>query len=204
LTDAILKVTIDTKRLQLDKNIYTLWVRLQADNGVPGLFEWGLRGLPYDDGPVMQNGAEVTAPFETATPAVSTTATATGSMAAAPAVTKNAISFNSLEYLNSGVIQINSVDATQDSWVVVYKSQNYGLGDIVGYTHVSRGASSNVNLTIDTWKLPAGQTTLWARLQADNGVPGLFEWGQHGLPYNDAPVLQNGQPVVVAFGITDW
>ena len=44
------QVTIDTKR-KLEM-LPTLWIMLQADNGVPGVFEWGLRNLPYDDQPV--------------------------------------------------------------------------------------------------------------------------------------------------------
>jgi hypothetical protein len=198
------KVTLNTSRLKLDEQIYTLWVRLQADNGTPGLFEWGLRGLPYNDGPVVQNGAEVTAAFATAVASPST-ATAASPVSPAPvAVTKDKITIASLEHLNSGVIEVNSIEATQAGWLVIYKESNYGAGEIVGYAPVSKGVNTNVKLTIDTKRLPDSQTTLWARLQADNGVPGLFEWGLHGLPYNDGPVVQNGQPVTAAFGIADW
>jgi len=199
------KVTLNTNRLKLDEQIYTLWARLHADNGTPGLFEWGLRGLPYNDRPVAQNGVEVTAAFATAAASTVSTATATSAVGPAPvAVTKDKITIDSLEHLNSGVIEVNSIEATQAGWLVVYKESNYGVGEIVGYAPVSKGVNTNVKLTIDTKRLPDGQTTLWARLQADNGVPGLFEWGLHGLPYNDGPVVQNGQPVTAAFGIADW
>ncbi len=199
------KVTLDTRRLKLDDQIYTLWARLQADNGVPGLFEWGLRGLAYDDGPVVQNGAPVIAAFATEAPSpTNTTMTAASTAAPAPVVTKNQIAIDPMEYLNSGVIEVNAIDATQASWVVIYKDPSYSDGGIVGYAYVPMGANTNVKVTIDTWRLPAGQTTLWARLQADNGVPGLFEWGHKNRPYDDGPVVQNDQPVTAAFGISDW
>ena len=198
------KVTLNTARLKLDEQIYTLWARLQVDNGAPGVFEWGLRNLPYDDGPVTQNGANVTAAFATAAPATTTTGTASGAVAPAPVVTKDQITIDSMEHLNSGVIEVNAINATQDSWVVVYKNPNYGDGEIVGYAHVPTGANTNVKVTINTRRLPEGQTTLWARLQADKGVPGVFEWGRSNLPQDDGPIAQNGQPVTAAFGISDW
>lgn len=203
-TNTNVKVTINTKRLKLDDQIYTLWVQLQADNGVPGLFEWGLHGLPYDDAPVTQNGAPVVAAFATEPSSPSSTVTAAGSTTPAPVVTKDQITVSSLEHLNTGVIEVNSVNATQNSWLVIYKDLNYNNGDIVGYAYVPAGANTNVKVTIDTKHLPDSQTTLWARLQADNGAPGLFEWGLHNLPYFDGPVTQNGQQVMAAFGIADW
>jgi hypothetical protein len=202
-TSTGVKVVIDTNRLKLDQQIYQLWAVLQADNPVQGLFEWGLHNLPYNDAPVMQNGAPVMATFWTEAPSTSSTTTAANT-ASAPVVTKDQITVDKLEYLNSGVIEVNAVNASQNSWLVIYKNPNYSVGDIVGYAYVPSGANTNLKVTIDTGRLPASQTTLWARLQADNGVPGLFEWGLHNLPYDDGPVMQNGQPVTAAFGITAW
>ncbi len=56
------KVTIDTRKVG---TLPTLWARLHADNDVKGLFEWGLRGLPYNDSPIVENGHDVTASFGT-------------------------------------------------------------------------------------------------------------------------------------------
>ena len=200
-TNTNVRVTIDTARVV---DVPTLYAVLHVDAGVPGLFEWGLRNLPYNDGPVMQNGWYVEASFGTAA-RLQTTASAAGSTAqAAPVVTTDQITVDPMEHLNSGVIEVNAINATQDSWIVIYKNPNYSDGEIVGYAFVPKGANTNVKVTIDTWRLPAGQTTLWARLQADNGVPGRFEWGHKNQPYDDGPVVQNGQQVTAAFGISDW
>ena len=63
------KVTIDAKKIYTDKDqtvmLPTLWARLHVDNDVKGVFEWGLRGLPYNDPPVVENGHEVVAEFGT-------------------------------------------------------------------------------------------------------------------------------------------
>lgn len=196
------KVTLNTARLKLDEQIYTLWARLHVDGGVMGLFEWGLRGLPFDDGPVVQNGQQVVAAFSTE-PAAPTTSSSTTSTGAKPAVvTANQININGIQDLNTGVIEIGTVDAVQDGWIVIYKSSNLTPGEIVGYAPVYKGVNTNVKVTINTGRLPKDQITLWAQLHADNGVPGLFEWGLRGLPYDDVPLMQNGQPVMTAFGIT--
>ncbi len=56
------KVTIDTEKVG---DLPTLWARLHTDNDVKGLFEWGLRDLPYNDSPVVENGHDVIAGFGT-------------------------------------------------------------------------------------------------------------------------------------------
>ena len=108
--------------------------------------------------------------------------------------------------LGSGVAMIDSVTAPQDGWVVVYKSPNFTSGDIVGYAPVQQGVNSNVKVTIDGRRINANAAradmvpTLWVRLQNDNDVKGLFEWGLRNLPYNDAPVVENGHEVTAQFG----
>jgi hypothetical protein len=204
-TNTDVRVTINTARLKLSDQIYTLYVRLHADNGVPGLFEYGLRGWGYDDGPVSQNGADVTASFATAgssTPVAATSTTASTIASSTPAVKANRIAISGSKDLNTGVIVVDSVDATQAGWLVIYKNPNFTDGEIVGYAPVHMGTNTDVKVTINTSRLLDGQVTLWARLHVDNGVPGLFEWGLRNLPYDDAPVAQNGQPVTAAFGIS--
>ncbi len=207
------KVTIDTKRV-VDQP--TLWVQLQSDNGIKGLFEWGLRNLPYFDSPVVENGHNVIAEFGTwATQGTSNpapgAAAASAPAPAAPAApapapsttttgTANAINVT-MQALNAGVMHVDSVTAAQDGWIVVYKNPNLTSGDIVGYAPVRQGVNTNVPVTIDT-KRVEGLPGLWIVLQADNGVPGLFEWGLRNLPYDDQPVYENGHPVMTGFGIT--
>jgi hypothetical protein len=192
------KVTIDTAKVG---DLPTLWIELHADNGVPGLFEWGLRSLPYDDVPVAQNGQLVIAAFATtaAAPSQESAASTTGGRAAVPpAVSANQIVISNQDVSN-GIIVASSVSVAQDGWLVIYKNPNLTPGEIVGYAWVHAGANSGVKVTINTARI-GDQPTLWAELHADNGVPGLFEWGLRGLSYDDAPLSQNGLPVVVAFG----
>jgi hypothetical protein len=63
------KVTIDRKQMYADAAhtalLPSLWARLHTDNPVKGLFEWGLRNLPYNDPPVIENGHEVVTEFGT-------------------------------------------------------------------------------------------------------------------------------------------
>jgi hypothetical protein len=202
------KVTINTAKVG---DLPTLWAVLHVDGGIPGRFEWGLRNQPYDDGPVMQNGWYVIASFGTsasmavpaAAPAVapkvvpaSTPAPAKAPIVSAPATDKITATGQDL---NSGVIVINSVVASQDGWVVIYMTpDNLTAGEIVGYAPVYQGTNTNVKVTINTARV-GDAPTLWAVLQADNSVKGQFEWGLRGLGYNDGPVTSNGHTVVAAF-----
>jgi hypothetical protein len=181
-----------------------LWARLHADNGVPGLFEWGLKGLSYDDAPIMQNGQSILTGFGTAAdegqpiaaPAPSASAASKAPVNAKPAasaiVVKN-------QDLSTGVIEVNSVTAPVDGWIVVYKNPNFTSGEIVGYAPVHQGVNIGVKVTIDTAKV-GDLPTLWAILHADGGVPGAFEWGLRNQPYDDAPIIANGWYVEAAFG----
>ena len=101
--------------------------------------------------------------------------------------------------LSSGVIVIDSVNAAQDGWIVIYKNPNFTAGEIVGYAPVHQGANKDVKVTIDTAKV-GDLPTLWAMLHVDSGLPGVFEWGYKGRTFNDTPVAQNGRPVVASFG----
>ncbi len=198
------EVTIDTKRV-VDQP--TLWVRLHADNGVKGLFEWGLRDFSYDDSPIVENGHDIVAEFGTwATQGTPNPAPVTpAGPAPAPSTTTtgpaNAINVTT-QALNTGVMHVDSVTAAQDGWIVVYKNPNLTSGEIVGYAAVHQGVNTNVPVTIDT-KRVEGLPGLWIMLQADNGVHGLFEWGLRNLSYADQPVYENGHPVMTGFGITE-
>jgi hypothetical protein len=57
------KVTIDTAKVG---ELPTLWAVLHVDNDVKGVFEWGWKGQPYNDQPVIENGHNVIAAFGTA------------------------------------------------------------------------------------------------------------------------------------------
>jgi len=213
-TNQDVKVTIDTAKVG---DAPTLWARLHVDNDIVGRFEWGYRGQPYNDTPVVQNGQFVVTGFGTAAD-LSTSPSAAPVAPAVPVVSKPAVAATPKpvvstkpaatsspimvknQDLNSGVIMIDSVTAPQDGWVVVYMNpNNLTAGEIVGYAPVHQGANSNVKVTIDTAKV-GDAPTLWTVLQADNDVKGVFEWGWKGQPYNDQPVVENGHNVIAAFG----
>ena len=204
------KVSINTARVG---DSPMLWARLHADNGVPGLFEWGLKGLPYNDTPIMQNGqyiltgfgtaadegrAASTVPAAPAAPAPSAAVAPKVPVSAKPVASANPIVVKNQD-LSTGVIVVDSVTAPVDGWIVVYKSPNFTPGQIVGYAPVYQGVNTGVKVTIDTAKV--GQLpTLWAILHSDGGVPGVFEWGIRNQPYDDAPIIANGWYVEAAFG----
>ena len=203
------KVTLKTEKIGDQP---TLWVRLHVDYGAKGLFEVGLRGLPNDDVPVWQNGQFVVTAFGTAerfapaavavptvaapkpAPTVSRPVKTTKPAAALP----NPIVVKSKQGLGSGVIVVESVTAAQDGWIVIYMNPDFSNSKIVGYAPVRQGLNTNVRVTLKTEKI-GDQSTLWARLHVDNGVKGLLEVGLRGLPNDDVPVWQDGQPVVTAF-----
>ena len=187
-TNTNVKMTIDTAKVG-DRS--TLWVQLHTDGGYPTVFEWGNQGKPFSDWPVVQNGHYVTASFATtATPAKQPTQ-ATG---------VNRITIHAQD-LNTGVIRVDEVTATQNGWVVIYRDPNLTSGQIVGYAPIYKGANQTVRVTIDTTKL-ADQPMLWAQLHTDGGLQGIFEWGYQGRAFSDPPVYQNGQNVEAAFTVS--
>ena len=167
-----------------------LWAVLQADNGVPGVFEWGLNDLAYNDGPVMADKRPVTATF--------TTSKASAVTPVSPLADKITISN---QRITSGQIVIDAVTATQNGWVVVYRNPNFTAGEIVGYAPVYRGTNTNVKMTIDTAKVGT-QATLWAQLHTDDGLRTVFEWGHQAKPFSDWPVVQKGHYVTTSFATT--
>lgn len=208
-TNTNVRVTLKTDKIGDQP---TLWARLHVDNGIKGVLEVGLRGLPNNDAPVWQDGQFVVTGFGTAG-RFSTTAVAAPPVAAPkpiPTVSQpvkttkpaaalpNPIVVKSKQGLGSGVIVVESVTAAQDGWIVIYMNPNFSNSKIVGYAPVHQGTNTNVKVTLKTDKI-GDQPMLWARLHVDNGVKGVFEVGLRGLPNDDVPVWQNGQFVVTGF-----
>jgi hypothetical protein len=202
-TNKDVKVTIDTAKVG---DLPTLWAVLQADNGLPGVFEWGLKGLAMDDAPVVENGHNIMVGFGTAkdegqAPSAPAPSPA---MAAAPVTAKAAAPAAPIviadQDLTSGVIVASSVTSPVDGWIVVYKDpSNFTAGEIVGYAPVHAGLNNDVKITLKTAKV-GDLPTLWAVLQADNGVPGVFEWGLKNDGHDDGPIVQKGHDIVSSFG----
>ncbi len=103
--------------------------------------------------------------------------------------------------IHQGILMVDAVNAAQDGWIVIYDRPSFDKDGIVGYAPVKKGLNQNVRVTLDTNQIK-NLSTLWARLHVDNPPVGVFEWGYNGRPYNDAPVMQDGQPVVVPFGLS--
>ncbi len=176
-----------------------LWAVLQADNGVPGLFEWGNDNRAFDDAPFTQNGQVTIVAFATRSNPAPEIAKITGASTSGKAPADQITIHN--QDITSGIILVDSVTTDQDGWVVIYREPNFGSGEIVGYAPVYRGTNTNVKVSIDTSKL-TDQTTLWAQLHQDTGLQGTFEWGNNGRPFSDYPVIQNNRYITTSFATT--
>ncbi len=110
----------------------------------------------------------------------------------------NQIDLHSQE-IHQGILMVDSVNAAQDGWIVIYERPALDKDSIVGYAPVKQGLNQNVRVTLDESRIKK-LNTLWARLHVDNQPVGVFEWGLNNRPLNDAPVVQDGKEVVTAFG----
>ena len=95
---------------------------------------------------------------------------------------------------NRGQIIIDSVTAAQDGWLVIYTDPCIRRCAMIGFTPVHRGLNTHFTADINSDQAQLF-STLWAVLHVDKGITGLLE-----LPGPDEPVVQDGKPVMVAFG----
>jgi len=103
--------------------------------------------------------------------------------------------------IHQGILMVDAVNAAQDGWLVIYDRANFDKDGIVGYAPVKQGLNQNVRVALDSKQIK-GLNTLWARLHVDNAPVGVFELGINKRPANDTPVMQDGKPVVVQFGLS--
>jgi hypothetical protein len=178
-----------------------LWAVLQADNGTPGIFEWGQKNRAYDDAPVAQNGQVVMTQFATTvpTPLPAFLETVSGG-APIETVPTDQITIHDQD-IQSGVIFVDAITTTQPGWVVFYRNPNLAPGEIVGYAPVYPGVNTNVKATIDTTK-QGKSTEVWAQLHTDDGLQGVFEWARQKEPLSDWPLIQNQKYVRASFSTT--
>ncbi len=102
----------------------------------------------------------------------------------------NQIDLHSQE-IHEGILMVDSVNAAQDGWIVIYERPALDKDAIVGYAPVKKGLNQNVRVTLDGNRIKK-LNTLWARLHVDNQPVGVFEWGLDNRAFNDLPVVQNG------------
>jgi hypothetical protein len=93
-----------------------------------------------------------------------------------------------------GTVTVAQVRSPGVGWIVIYRSGNATVGEIIGFTPVPTGNSSNVIVPVN---VSQATPTLFAILHRDLGTALLFEY-----PGPDEPVFVNGMVVMDAFQVT--
>lgn len=94
---------------------------------------------------------------------------------------------------DNGVITIASVTVPEAAWLVIHAIHDGQVGEVLGFTAVPAGTSSDVSITIDPLQ---ATLQLAAMLHQDAGESGEYEF-----PGPDAPWLEAGQAVAAEFAI---
>lgn len=147
-----------------------LFAMLHLDAGVAGQYEF-----PGEDGPVSVDGAVVNVPFNVTLPPLT------------PSVSVS-------DQETSGVVVIDEVVAAEAGWLVIHIDQDGAPGPVIGYTQVSVGVNTDVEVEID---LAQATPTLHAMLHLDAGTLGEYEF-----PGDDAPVKVGDAIVMAPFNVT--
>lgn len=122
----------------------------------------------------------------TATPTVTPTATATPRPRPAVSTIRQALE-------EAGTVTISEVVAPAPSWLVVYADDGGERGEVLGYTAVPEGESTDVSVTVDVYGATA---TLHAALHRDAGERDAFEF-----PGLDELIEEDGEPVATTFPV---
>ncbi|QPC82343.1 hypothetical protein G4Y79_22090 [Phototrophicus methaneseepsis] len=125
----------------------TLYAMLHEDTGEVGTYEFG--EVEGADGPVSVDGEVVTPTF----------------MAEVVSAHDQTVDMNS--------ITIDAVTISEDGWVVVHAGDAESFGEVLGFTQVSAGTTTDVTVELD------GEMTdvLWPMLHYDTGEAGEYEFG---------------------------
>ncbi|VAW40279.1 hypothetical protein MNBD_CHLOROFLEXI01-4837 [hydrothermal vent metagenome] len=107
----------------------------------------------------------------TAIPSSTPVPTATSTPIPTPAVPMIDVADQPLT--DDGELQIGSVIAPEDGWLVLYAMADGELGDVLAFTAVSTGLNPNITVTIDPQQ---ATPTLAALLHQDLGERGEFEF----------------------------
>jgi len=140
----------------------TLWAALLVDESGFGVFDINTVALAPNT-PIVGFATEAAA--QPAVPAAPTTAAAPGPVQ---------ITIKAQNCCDTGEVVINSVTATQDGWLGIFKDSTASLDALVGYTPVHQG--QNMGFTADVNSGRVGQApTLWAALLVDESGTGIFD-----------------------------
>ncbi|MDR8391215.1 hypothetical protein NC796_08705 [Aliifodinibius sp. S!AR15-10] len=171
--------------IQLEESVSdgeTLWAMLHQDTGAQGEYEF--TGSDSPDQPVTVNGEILTKSF-----VISQTD---------PAVMSE-------DQVNKGGVFATNVDAAEDGWIVIHRSNSAGDGpqvpEIIAKTQVSAGSNTDVFIPLNDGETVEAGETLWPMLHYDTGTKGEYEFdGSSGL---DQPVLFDGNIVLSSFTVLE-
>lgn len=150
----------------------TLAAVLHVDKGFAGEFEF-----PGADVPITGGNGSVS-----------------GEFAIELEVTLPSINVTDQEVLDDGLVQIASVVALADGWLLLHADEGGNVGEVLGFTAVQTGENNNLVVSIP-WR--GATPTLHAMLYEDNGRSQLLDY-----LVEDLPVLVQGQPVLTSFHVT--
>ena len=104
------------------------------------------------------------------------------------------ITVSDQEIVEDGIIQIDSVLALEDGWLVLHADEGGQLGHYLGATPIQTGLNESIQVHIP-WR--QGTNQLHAVIYEDNGREQYLD-----LAGEDVPQLINGSPVVATFSVT--
>ncbi|MDZ7689768.1 MAG: hypothetical protein U5K69_01190 [Balneolaceae bacterium] len=107
------------------------------------------------------------------------------------------------DQINQGGSFYVDVNAAEDGWIVIHRSNSSGDGpqvpEIIAKAPVTAGTNSDVEITLNESESVEAGETLWPMLHYDTGTEGEYEFdGESGL---DLPVIFNGNIVLTSFTV---
>ncbi|NGP87691.1 DUF7282 domain-containing protein [Fodinibius halophilus] len=172
--------------IQLEESVSDgeqLWAMLHKDTGTQGEYEF--TGGDSPDQPITVDDKVLTKPFS-----ISQTD---------PAIMAD----DQVNQSNSGGTFNVDVDAAEEGWIVIHRSNSAGDGpmvpDIIGKAAVDAGSNGTVQVTLNDGESVETGEKLWPMLHYDTGTDGEYEFdGQSGL---DQPVPKDGSIVLTSFTV---
>ncbi|MDX1686806.1 MAG: hypothetical protein R3248_02375 [Candidatus Promineifilaceae bacterium] len=143
-----------------------------------------------DAGRQTSTAPATAAPTAESTPTAEPTPTATATATPRPQPSVSAIQ-QGLE--EAGTVTISELFAPGPSWLVIHADDGGQRGDVLGYTAVPEGESTDVTVTVDVYR---ATPTLHAALHQDAGERGEFEF-----PGPDEALRVDGETVATTFPV---
>lgn len=157
-----------------------LWAMVHQDTGTDGEYEF--EGANSPDQPFTVNGDIVTESFM---------------------ITQTNPSISAQDQTSENDEFTVSVDAAEDGWVVIHRSNDAGNGpmvpEIIAKTQVEAGSNAEVTIRLNDGEMVSAGETLWPMLHYDTGTDGEYEFTGSNSP--DQPVIVDGDIVVTSFTV---